>query len=268
MDLLKRSIAPLLPEAWTAIDEEAARVLKLNLAARKIVDFRGPFGWELGAVNTGRLDLLPPSADPDLNVGIRRVQPIVEVRIPIKLPLMELDSIARGASNPDLSPVVRAAEKMARAEDAAIFGGFAPAGIVGLVSATPHPAGRLPDDLLQLPRTVLAAKEILRQSGVSGPYALVLGASLYDQVFAVTEEGHALAKRIEQLLVDRPIIRTTALEGGVVLSMRGGDYELTVGQDLAVGYAHHDKHEIELYLTESFTFRVLEPAAAVRLVQA
>jgi uncharacterized linocin/CFP29 family protein len=50
-----------------------------------------------------------------------------------------------------------------------------------------------------------------------------------------------------------------------VLSLRGGDYELTVGQDLSVGYAYHDKHEVELYLTESFTFRVLEPAAAVRL---
>ena len=116
-----------------------------------------------------------------------------------------------------------------------------------------------------MPRAVLSGKEKLRQAGVSGPYALVLGSELYDQVYAFTEEGHPLAKRIEQLLVDRPIVRAPALDGGVVLSLRGGDYELTVGQDLAVGYAHHGNHEVELYLTESFTFRVLEPAAAVRL---
>jgi uncharacterized linocin/CFP29 family protein len=265
MDLLKRQLAPILPEAWEAIDAEAARVLKLNLAGRKIVDFKGPFGWKFAAVNTGRLDVLPEAGDPELNLGIRRVQPLVEVRVPIKLPIMELDQVARGASNPDLAAVVRAAEKIASAEDRAIFGGLQSAGIVGILSASPHTPERLSADVRAVPRAVLAANEKLRQAGVSGPYALVLGTELYDQVFAYTEEGHPLAKRIEQLLVDHPIVRAPALDGGVVLSLRGGDYELTVGQDLSVGYAYHDKNEVELYLTESFTFRVLEPAAAVRL---
>jgi len=126
---------------------------------------------------------------------------------------------------------------------------------------------RMPADVRDLPRTVLAAKETLRQAGFSGPYALVLGAELYDQVFGTTVEGHPLPRRIEPLLVDPPIIRATTFDGGVVLSLRGGDYELTVGQDLSVGYAYHDKHEVELYLAESFTFRVLEAAAAVRIVR-
>jgi uncharacterized linocin/CFP29 family protein len=265
MDLLKRKLAPILPEAWAAIDAEATRVLKLNLAGRKLVDFDGPHGWTFAAVNTGRLDLLPDASDPDLNLGIRRVQPLVEVRVPILLPTLELDSVARGATNPDLTAVVRAAEKVARAEDMAIFNGLRAAAIAGIVPSSPHPPERLSADVRAVPRAVLAAKEKLRQAGVSGPYALVLGTELYDQVYAFTEEGHPLAKRIEQLLVDRPIIRAPALDGGVVISLRGGDYELTVGADLAVGYAHHDKHQVELYLTESFTFRVLEPAAAVRL---
>jgi uncharacterized linocin/CFP29 family protein len=51
----------------------------------------------------------------------------------------------------------------------------------------------------------------------------------------------------------------------VLLSVRGGDYQLTVGEDLSIGYALTDRHTVELYLTESFTFRVLEPAAAVHL---
>lgn len=55
------------------------------------------------------------------------------------------------------------------------------------------------------------------------------------------------------------------LEGGAVLSVRGGDFVLTVGQDLSIGYKLHEAREIELFFTESFTFQVLEPAAAVAL---
>src|SRR5438045_2139861 len=60
MDLLKRELAPITSEAWQQIDEEARRVLKLHLAGRKLVDFSGPHGWQLGAVNTGRLKPVEP----------------------------------------------------------------------------------------------------------------------------------------------------------------------------------------------------------------
>ena len=109
LDLLKRKLAPVLPAAYAAVDAEAARVLKLNLAGRRIVDFRGPNGWEMAAVNTGRLEMIPDEPDRDVHIGIRQVQPLVELRVPIRLPIMELDSIARGAPDPDLRPVVAAA---------------------------------------------------------------------------------------------------------------------------------------------------------------
>ena len=70
---------------------------------------------------------------------------------------------------------------------------------------------------------------------------------------------------IKREVLDGPLVRAAAIEGGVLLSVRGGDYELTVGQDLSIGYAAHDRQTVELYLTESFTFRVLETVAAVRL---
>lgn len=265
MDLLRRKQAPILPDAWELIDAEAARVLRLNLAGRKVVDFRGPFGWHFAAVNTGRLDLIAERPQPDLHIGLRRVQPLIEMRVPIKLSIAELDSVARGAENPDLSAVVTAAELMAAAEDSAIFNGYAPGGIAGLLSSSPHTAALVTDDVTQLPRAILAAQETLRQAGISGPYALVLGSELYDRVFAATEDGYPLAKRIEQFLVDK-IVRAAAIKGGVLLSMRGGDFELTIGQDLSIGYTGHSRDEVELYLVESLTFRVLEPAAAVRLV--
>ncbi len=264
-DLLKRDLAPITPDALAAVDAEAARVLKLNLAGRRLVDFKGPHGWQLAAVNTGRVD--PCVNAPDVQIGIRRAQALIEVRVPMKVSLAELDAVARGATDPDLTAVVAAAEKAAAAEDSAIFNGLAAAGIKGLIPASPHPSHKLPADVRELPGAILAARETLRQAGVSGPYALALAAPIYAQVLAAAEDGYPLAKRLTQQVLDGPLVRAPAIEGGVLLSMRGGDYELHVGQDLSVGYAAHDRETVELYLTESFTFRALEPAAAVALLR-
>lgn len=267
MDLLKRNLAPILPEAWKLIDEEARRVLQLNLAGRKVVDFRGPHGWKFAAVNTGRLALLADQPIKDVSVGVRTVQPLVEARTPMVLDIMELDTVARGDVNPDLDPVVQAAERIARLEDQAIFHGYRAGGIVGIIEASPHAPVKVAN-VADWPRAIVQAKEVLRAAGVDGPYALVLGQRAYDELSAASEDGYPLRKRIERSLIDGPFVWAPALTGAVLLSTRGGDFELTVGQDLSVGYAYHEKHQVELYLTESFTFRVLEPKAAVWLESA
>jgi uncharacterized linocin/CFP29 family protein len=51
----------------------------------------------------------------------------------------------------------------------------------------------------------------------------------------------------------------------VVLSMRGGDYHLQVGQDHSLGYLSHDAETVELYLEETIGFRVDGDEAAVAL---
>ena len=267
MDLLKRSLAPILPEAWKAIDDEARRVLALNLAGRKVVDFSGPHGWKFASVSTGRLALLPDQPIKEVFVGIRTVQPLIEVRTPMVLDTMELDTMARGAVNPDLDPIVQAAERIARLEDQAIFHGYAVGGIVGIIDASPHEPVKV-SGVADWPRAVVQAKEALRAAGVGGPYALVLGPRAYDDLSAASEDGYPLRKRIERSIIDGPFVWAPALTGAVLLSTRGGDFELTVGQDLSVGYAYHEKHRVELYLTESFTFRVLEPKAAIWLQSA
>src|SRR5262249_14497928 len=159
-------LAPVLPAAFAAVDAEAARVLKLNLAGRRIVDFKGPHGWELAAVNTGRLAIIPEEPDRDVHIGIRQAQPLVELRVPIPLPIMELASIAGGAPDPDLQAVVAAAERIAHVEDGAIFNGLPAAGIVGIIQASPHHAHKLPPDVTHLPRAILMARETLRQAGI------------------------------------------------------------------------------------------------------
>src|SRR5512146_878048 len=173
MDLLKRHHAPITPEAWKQIDNEAKRVLQLNLAGRKLVDFDGPHGWRYAAVNMGHLTI---RTDGDLGVpwGVRDVAPLIEVRAPFELTIMELDNASRGAVL-DLPAVVSAAEKTAHAEDNAIFNGFKAGGIEGIIPSTSHPAIAIPDDYADYPSVVVDAVETLRRAGINGPYALALG---------------------------------------------------------------------------------------------
>ena len=53
--------------------------------------------------------------------------------------------------------------------------------------------------------------------------------------------------------------------GAVVLSLRGGDFLFESGEDVSLGYSHHDADSVHLYLEESFSFRVATPEAAVAL---
>ena len=139
MDLLKRELAPITSEAWQQIDEEAKRVLELHLAGRKLVDFSGPHGWKLGArqhrsARSGSRRIRSRTSV----TAIRDVQPLVELRSPIVLPIMELDYAARGANDLDLDAVIDTAERVAHAEDAAIFHGFKEGRIKGIIAASPH----------------------------------------------------------------------------------------------------------------------------------
>ncbi len=262
MDLLKRSQAPVTPEAWQQIDDEAKRVLQLDLAGRRLVDFDGPHGWKHAAVDTGQLTI---KSEGGLGVpwGVRGVLPLVEIRVPFDLPIMLLDTAARGAVV-DLPAVVKAAEKAALAEDTVIFNGFKAAGFEGIIPMSPHQAISIPADYSDYPAIVGAAVETLRRAGVNGPYALALGPDCYAGLAQAAEDGHPIRERVEHDL-DGPMVLAPAVEGAVLLSHRGGDYQLTVGQDLAIGYAGRDDEVVHLYLTESFAFRVLDRGAAVYL---
>lgn len=268
MDLLKRELAPIVPEAWEQIDTEAIRVLRLDLAGRKLVDVSDPKGWEYAAANTGRLRLLKKDPVPGVSAGVRVVQPLLELRAGFVMPLMELDSAARGAANVDLRPVVDVAEKVARAEDSAIFNGYPDAGIDGIIPSSPHKPLPIPQSPEDYPRVIVEAREQLRDAGISGPYALAVGPDMYKEISRASDDGYPIRKRIEGQIIDGPLVRARVINGAVLISMRGGDYELHIGQDLSIGYVIHDKTSVELYLTETFTFRILEPACAIYLAAA
>jgi uncharacterized linocin/CFP29 family protein len=263
-DWLRRSLAPLTDEAWHEIDDMAVRAIKAQTSARALVDFNGPHGLDFSAVNLGRLEIASKPAPGGVPWGLRQVQPLIELRIPIALKQLELDNISRGCRDADLEPVTAAASKLAIFEETALYNGFADGRITGIVQAAGHPALKLPADVAGYAHTVAEGIKALKAAGIGGPYALVLGANAYYPLMEAGQGGYP-PRRIVKDLLEGEILWSPALAGGVLLSTRGGDFELTVGQDVAIGYASHDREKVELYLVESFAFRVLEPAAAIEL---
>ena len=263
-DWLRRSLAPLTPEAWQEVDETATRIIKDGLSARTLVDVNGPHGFDLGAVNLGRLEIAKQKAPGNVPWGIRKLLPLVELRIPIKLDQLELDNISRGCGDPDLGDVEDAARRLALFEETAVYKGFPSGQVEGILKSSGHKAIALPADAVQYAEAIAEGVKRLAAAGIGGPYALVLGMEPYYKLMHAGKGGYP-PRRIVRDLVPGGILRTAALEGGVLLSVRGGDFELTIGQDVSIGYTSHDRDAVELYLVESFTFRVLEPAAAIEL---
>jgi uncharacterized linocin/CFP29 family protein len=265
VDLLKRSTAPITDQAWEEIDEAATQVIKAQLSARSLVDFSGPHGWELAAVNQGRLQI-PESAKANQEVswGVRQNLPLVETRIRFELGQWEIDNISRGCKDAELGNVEEAAKKAAYFEESAVYQGLDEACIKGILPASEQQPVQMPSNVEELPAALGEAIKVLDLAGVGGPYALVLGPDAYFSVKQHVKTGYPLHRSISNLL-NGNIHWSPALKGGVVLSTRGGDFEMTVGQDFSIGYAGHDKKSVELFITESFTFKVLNPAAAVEL---
>ena len=262
--ILKREFAPISDLAWKELDSQAQRVIVRSLTGRKVVDLSGPHGWELAAVNLGRLKLSARKGPGGVPWATRDVLPLVEARMPFELLQLELDNVSRGAADADIRPLQEAAAKVAHFEDAAIFTGFAEAGIPGILKSAGQKPIRLPKDVEQYPKAVAQGLKAMAAEAIGGPYALALGPDPYFALMQAAEHGYPPHRTIEEM-TGGEILMTPVLAGGVLLSTRGGDFELSVGKDYSIGYASHNRQSVELFITESFTFRTLEPMAAVEL---
>lgn len=265
MNHLMRELAPIADGAWEQIDDEASRSIKHFLAARKLVDFSGPLGWGHAAVDVGRIEPLDSGSLEGVETAARKVMPLIEVRSAFSLDRIELAAAERGATNIDLDAVIAAGRAAALAEDQMVFHGYEPGGIPGMVTASPHGAVAISDDYTHYPEHVAQAVAVLRAADIAGPYAIALGARCFTGVTETTEHGgYPVFEHLRQIL-DGPVVWAPAVDGAVVLSQRGGDFELTVGEDFSVGYTSSTATSVALYIEESLTFQVSTPEAAVHL---
>jgi len=263
MNNLYRELAPVSAAAWASIEEEARRTFTLHLAGRRIAEVTGPDAGTLSAVGTGHLSDVESPA-PGVLAWTRNAQPIVELRVPFAVSREAVDDVERGAKDPDWQPVKDAARTMAFAEDRAVFEGYPAASIVGIRAASSNPALSVPSDARQYPDVVSQAISSLRLTGVAGPYALLLSADAYTAVSETSDHGYPVRDHLSRL-IDGPIVWAPAIDGAMVLTTRGGDFEIFLAQDLSIGYTSHDADTVHLYFTQALTFGVHTAEAAVSL---
>lgn len=263
MQNLHRSLAPISTSAWAEIEQEARRTFTSRIAGRKAVDVPEAGGLELSAVTTGHIAPVA-SPVPDVLAHRRDVQPLVELRVPFSVDRQAIDDVARGAQDSDWDPVKAAAEKLAAAEDALVFSGSQELGITGICPGSSNPVIELPESPADAPSAVASALTTLRSVGVAGPYALLLSSELYTVVSEASHHGYPIRDHIARIVGDEgSIVYAPALNGAVMVSLRGGDYTLQLGQDVSIGYLSHSDSQVELYLTESLTFQNNTAEAAV-----
>jgi uncharacterized linocin/CFP29 family protein len=264
MNNLHRELAPISNAAWADLETEAYRTFTEHVAGRRVLDVTGPDGPTLAAVGTGYLDSLEPPADGVL-VDRREAQHLIRLRAPFTVDRRAVDAVERGANDADWQPVKDAAKKIAFAEDRAAFHGYSQGGIGGLAPGSSNPTLPLPADARELPATVAKAVTALREVGVAGPYSLLLSAEGFTAAAETTEYGYPIFHHLTRIVGEDHIVWAPALDGAVLLTTRGGDYELRPREDLSIGYLSHDDEHIRLYFQESLTFLAYTAEASVAL---
>src|SRR6201985_2006139 len=136
MNRLLRGRAPRTDSSWKLLDDEARERLAGPLAARRLVDFIGPQGWQHSSTNLGRVETVEVSEE-GVKALQRRVLPLVEVRVDFTVSRAEMRADDRGAVDVDLESLDLAAHQIAIAENSAVFNGWAKAGIAGVIESSP-----------------------------------------------------------------------------------------------------------------------------------
>lgn len=263
MNNLHRELAPISDAAWAQIEEETSRTFKRYLAGRRVVDVNGPAGLGLSAVGTGHLKPIAAIGE-GVVTRQRDVKALVELRVPFELDRHQIDDVERGSNDSDWQPAKDAAQTIAYAEDRAIFDGYDAAGIVGVRQGTSNPVMTLPADVREYPDAIAQALSQLRLVGVNGPYKVLLGADAYTALAETSDNGYPVLEHIRKLVKDE-IIWAPAIAGAFVLTTRGGDFDLHIGQDVSIGYLSHTDKVVRLYLQETLTFLLLTTEAAVAI---
>lgn len=263
VDHLLREKAPISDAGWVEIEQEATRTLRHYLAARKMLDYSCDDDWTRSATPLGRVKTVN-SGNPAVELNSRVVLPLTEIRVQFQISRKELEALDRGATDFDTGPVIEAARAAALAEDQAVFGGNPELGITGVASGSSQPTVTFDADFSNFPDAVAKAIDELSHEGIEGPYAIAMGPEVWTGVMESSEGGgYPLIKHL-RLLVDGPVVWAPAIDGAVLVSQRGGDFEISGGQDWSIGYLNHDHENITLYLEESFTAVVNTPEAAIR----
>jgi uncharacterized linocin/CFP29 family protein len=259
MDILKRNIAPLTEEAWNEIDQRAIEVLHSHLSARKVVHVEGPKGWDYTVVPEGRLALV--DEEDDVKTGVYKSTALVEARVSFELERWEMDNLVRGAKDVELEALENAVHKLAVFEEEAIYNGYDKGQIKGLKASSEQETLNFGEDAKTILEMIAKGRIMLQDAFAEKPYNLVVGDEAWKRINRESN-NYPLVKQVEELIGGK-VIYSKVVKGAFLLPDDHEDLEMTIGQDYSIGYEAHTDEKVKLFITESFAFRVLDPALII-----
>lgn len=263
MDILRRASAPLSDRTWQELERAVAMTARHLMAARRVATFDGPRGWDYVASPLGTISPCRPH-DEGVLVCMPDVVLLTQLRADFSLPWSAIEVFERGGPALDTDPAEKAAREVALAEDRiALYGDPVGSGFLSLKSS-PTSALHSWADPRMIVSDLVKARHVLDQLSIPGPYEVVLSVPRYLAYLSAYDGGDPVRAYLEPFIagVHRSAVMS---EGGALFSTRGGDFILTVGGDLSVGYRHHDQESVHLFCLETMTAQAITPEAVCLL---
>jgi uncharacterized linocin/CFP29 family protein len=267
MDILhRRGAAPISERVWKEIDTAVRKAAVHVLAGRRVSDFDGPKGWDYVASRLGTLRPAHSSRSAgSARLSVPEVALLTEIRADFSLPWAAVETFERGGPALDTAAAETAARDVAEAEDQLVF--FGNGEQRGILTSKDSPQLMLGDWSIpgRAVADLMAAIDTLDRSGIAGPYAAVLDTKHFNDFWKAQASGcgYPASEQIKERIDD--VHRAVVLTGGAVFSLRGGDFVITVGGDLTVGYRWHDVEALHLFCLETVAAQLLTPEAVCLL---
>ena len=231
-------------------------------AVRRMLPTVGPFGPGLKHV--------PGTDEPigdreEVRVAVSRALPLVEISASFALPNRDLAAFKAGRMEPDLTPAVRAALRVAAEEDRALLYGIDILNLSGLTNLEGTQSVSLAEwgAIGSAADNVIEALTALDVGGFHGPYLLALSPDRYNLLFRRYPQGDSTElEHVTQMAVGGVIKAPSLAEGGILLAPSPHYAAIVLGQDLHVSYVGPtaDMRQ-EFAVSESLALRVLAPGA-------
>ena len=256
VDALGRDAAPIGSALWERLDQAMVGVATSQLAGRRLLEVRGPFGL-------GLKDLALPDEELGEGLQVSGALPLVLIQRSFVLSTRDLAAYEREPTSMNLGPLVEAALAVARLEDEVIFNGTARAG--GLLTTEGVASVALPswDEAGSATQTVIAAATELDDNGFHGPYTLALAPARYNALLRRLDNGLVTELQAVREVATDGVVKAPLLGDGGVLVATGGYFaHIVLGQDMSLGFVGPTADgRLEFTISESLALRVLQPGA-------
>jgi len=262
MEWLRRDTPSLPDRVWNAIDETAVSMFKQTVVARRIADFDGPKGWGYVATQLGTFKSVSGKhASAKVRLSVPEVMLLTELRAEFSLSWSAIEIFERVGPPLESEQIEDAAREIALAEDRVVF--FGDGSNPGLLTSHQSPRVALSDWSApgRVLTDLLSAVEKLDEIGIKGPYEAVLSPAHYYSYLRQTGEGGSYPAAKQLGIVIEKVYSSSVIDGAVLFSTRGGDFLITVGGDLTVGYRAHDDTSIHLFCVETISAQLITPKA-------